>query len=178
MLSTNNIITDFFASSPDSASSANMARRPPASANPASAHFLAKPHFHPNVTFGDFTGTHPRARIGFRREFLPRTSEVRRTNHNHFLDTWSFSFSRDGPCRPIAFRRLCLKRHASRNPSLHGHYPLPRYYGSLRLLPPLSHRQVSQVPVQNFRNASCPYAPSRRARRKTTSARPCWLRLP
>ena len=62
-----------------------MARRPPASANPASVHFLAKPHFHPNVTFGDFTGTHPRARIGFRREFLPRTSEVRRTNHNHFL---------------------------------------------------------------------------------------------
>ena len=63
-----------------------MARRPPASANPASAHFLAKPHFHPNVTFGDFTGTHPRARIGFRREFLPRTSEERRTNHNYFLD--------------------------------------------------------------------------------------------
>ena len=177
MLSTNNIITDFFVSSSDSASSANMARRPPASANPASAHFLAKPHSHPNVTFGDFTGTHPRARIGFRREFLPRTSEARRTNHNHFLDTWSFSFSRDVPCRPIAFRHLSLKRHASRSPSLHGHYPLHRYYGSIRLLPPACAGQVSQVPVQNFRNAPCPYAPSRRACRVMVSARPFRLRL-
>ena len=167
----------FFVSNSDSASSANMARRPPASANPASAHFLAKPHFHPNVTFGDFTGTHPRARIGFRREFLPGTCTVHRTSHSPFPDTWSFSFSRNGPCRPSAFCRLRLKRHASRNPSLHGHYPLRRYYGSIRLLPPARAGQVSQVPVQNCRNAPCPYAPSRRARRKTTSARPCWLPL-
>ena len=128
-----------------------MARRPPASANPASAHFLAKPHFHPNVTFGDFTGTHPRARIGFRREFLPGTCTVHRTSHSPFPDTWSFSFSRNGPCRPSAFCRLRLKRHASRNPSLHGHYPLHRYYGSIRLLPPLlAQGQVSQVPDATF----------------------------
>ena len=151
MLSTNNIITDFFVSSSDSASSANMARRPPASANPASAHFLAKPHFHPNVTFGDFTGTHPRARIGFRREFLPGTCTVHRTSHSPFPDTWSFSFSRNGPCRPSAFCRLRLKRHASRNPSLHGHYPLHRYYGSIRLLPPCLRRDRSpKFPCRTF----------------------------
>ena len=103
--------------------------------------------------------------------------EVRRTNHNHFLDTWSFSFSRDVPCRPIAFRHLSLKRHASRSPSLRGHYPLPRYYGLLRLLPSVSRRQVSQVPVLYFPNAPCPYTPSRRACRVMVSARPCWLRL-
>ena len=128
-----------------------MARRPPASANPASAHFLAKPHFHPNVTFGDFTGTHPRARIGFRREFLPGTSTVHRTSHSPFPDTWSFSFSRNGPCRPSAFCRLRLKRHASRNPSLHGHYPLHRYYGSIRLLPPCLRRDRSpKFPCRTF----------------------------
>ena len=146
-------------SSPDSASSANMARRPPASANPASAHFLAKPHFHPNVTFGDFTGTHPRARIGFRREFLPGTCTVHRTSHSPFPDTWSFSFSRNGPCRPSAFCRLRLKRHASRNPSLHGHYPLHRYYGSIRLLPPCLRRDRSpKFPMQLSRRAAplCP----------------------
>ena len=152
MLSTNNIITDFFfVSNSDSASSANMARRPPASANPASAHFLAKPHFHPNVTFGDFTGTHPRARIGFRREFLPGTCTVHRTSHSPFPDTWSFSFSRNGPCRPSAFCRLRLKRHASRNPSLRGRYPLRRYYGSIRLLPPCVRRDRSpKFPCRTF----------------------------
>ena len=101
------------------------ARRPPASANPASAHFLAKPHFHPNVTFGDFTDAHSRTRIGFRREFRPGTSTVHRTNHNPFPDTWSFSFSRIGPCRPSAFCRLRLKRHASRNPSTFLAFTLP-----------------------------------------------------
>ena len=113
----------FFVSNSDSASSANMARRPPASANPASAHFLAKPHFHPNMTFGDFTGTHPRARIGFRREFLPGTSTVHRTSHSPFPDTWSFSFSRDPPPRGSAFLFLalscwlCLAGHTYRNPA-------------------------------------------------------------
>ena len=107
-------------SSPDSASSANTARRPPASANPASAHFLAKPHFHPNVTFGDFTGTHPRARIGFRREFLPGTSEVRRTNHNHFLRCISAQPTFLSACRflgrtdsfhSVSSAELCLAHH-------------------------------------------------------------------
>ena len=44
--------------------------------------------------------------------------------------------------------------------------------------PLLAQGQVSQVPVQNIRNAPCPYAPSRRTRRKTTSPHPCWFRLP
>ena len=165
-------------SNSDSASSASAARRSPASANPAFAHFLAKPHFHPNVTFGDFTDAHPHTRIGFRREFLPGTSEVRRTNHNHFLDTWSFSFSRSvalpaNRVPPSLFETPCKQepfapRSLPASPLLRLH-PTPA--------PLLAQGQVSQVPVQNFRNAPCPYAPSRRARRKTTSARPCWLPL-
>ena len=152
MLSTNNIITDFFfVSNSDSASSANTARRPPASANPASAHFLAKPHFHPNVTFGDFTDAHPHTRIGFRREFLPRRARCVAPTIIPFRTHGLSPFRVVWPCRPIAFRRLRLKRHASRNPSLHGHYPLRRYYGSIRLLPPCLRRDRSpKFPCRTF----------------------------
>ena len=152
--------------------------RSPASARPPSAHFLAETAFHQNLAFGDSTRAHPRSRIGFRREFLPRTSAVHSTSHNHFPDTWSFSFSRnvtlsanrvppspsETPCKQEPFAPRSLP--ASSLLRLH---PTPA--------PLLAQGQVSQVPVQNFRNAPCPYAPSRRARRKTTSARPCWLPL-
>jgi len=171
----------FFVSSPGSASldaAPGTGCRSPASARPPSAHFLAETAFHQNLAFGDSTRAHPRSRIGFRREFLPRTSAVHSTNHNHFPDTWSFSFSRnvtlsanrvppspsETPCKQEPFAPRSLP--ASSLLRLH---PTPA--------PLLAQGQVSQVPVQNFRNAPCPYAPSRRARRKTTSARPCWLPL-
>ena len=128
--------------------------------------------------FGDSTGAHPRTRIGFRREFLPRTSAVHSTYHNHFLDTWSFSFSRnmtlsanrvppspsETPCKQEPFAPRSLPAS-----TLLRSHPTPA--------PLLAQGQVSQVPVQNFRNAPCPYAPSRRARRKTTPPRPCRLPL-
>lgn len=62
-------------------------------------------------------------------------------------------------------------------PSLHGHCPV-----SSLLRPSLTsalgfpYWQTSQVPVLNFRNAPCPYTPTRQACRVMVSARPCWLR--
>ena len=93
--------------------------------------------------------------------------------------------SRQSPAPPsssdtvyaTASRRFPSRRSSRRDPSLRGHYPVPRYYGPVRLLPSVSRRQVSQVPVLNFRNAPCPYTPTRRAHRVMVSMRPYWLRL-
>ena len=72
-------------------------------------------------------------------------------NHNPFLGCMVFSFSRCGPYQPTAFRRPRLKRHASRSSSLRGHYPLHRYYGSIRLLPPCLRRDRSpKFPCRTF----------------------------
>ncbi len=85
-----------------------------------------------------------------------------------FLGTWYFSFSRYEPCRPIAFRRLRPKRHASRSPSLCGRYPLHRYYGSIRPLPPCLRRDRSpKFPCRTFgtRHVPMPRPAGRTAKR-------------
>ena len=84
----------FFASNSDSASAANLARRSPASAYPESAHFLAKPHIPPNVTFGDLADARPRTRIDFRREQrqIAAGSASRPCQHHQFLGHFNVPF--------------------------------------------------------------------------------------
>ena len=99
----------------------------------------------------DSAKPHPRPHIGFRREFLPGRARCIAPTIIVFWIHGHSPFRVVCPCRAIAFRRLCLKRHASRNPSLHGHYPLHRYYGSIRLLPPCLRRDRSpKFPCRTF----------------------------